>query len=252
MQDLPAPIRTLPRRPPQRATLATATPTLAELFAFMAEAELRFGSLRMRIVDQQVNARGEVVETYDIWLRHPAQAKVVTTRGADGGRDFEAWITDGERVRTYDARANTTAVRPQPARPVGSTDARLPGFARLYVPVTPLPPESLADTFVHPDGFTKNVLATGATRQTGTAVLSGREAILLRCDHPRTSHVPTDRPDHWLEVGVDRQTGLMLLLAEHVGGGLTRRAEVVSIGLDEPIPDSAFKLHVSAGTRTLY
>ena len=140
-----------------------------------------------------------------------------------------------------------------PNLPVGAADASLPSFARLYVPVTPLPPETLAETFIHPHGFCRNVLATGQTRRLGTAVLlGGREAIVLRCDHPRTSHVLTDRPDHWLEVAVDYQTGLILLLAEHIGGRITRHGEVVSLGLDEPITDDAFRLHLSADTLRLY
>jgi hypothetical protein len=83
-------------------------------------------------------------------------------------------------------------------------------------------------------------------------MLVGREVLLLRCNHPRTSHVLTDRPDHWLEAAVDYQTGLILLLAEHIGGRITRRGEVTSIGLDELIPDDAFRLHVSEDTVALY
>jgi hypothetical protein len=253
MHDVPAPVRTAPRRPPQQVSLASAAPSLEELYRFAAEAELRFATLRMRIVDRRTTTHGAETETYDVWLRHPARAKVVTSRGAEADRDFEVWITNGENVRTYDARMNTTSIRRQPALPVGAIDASLPAFARLYVPVTPLPPESLADTFVHPNGFCRNVLATGVTRQMGTQVLAdGREAILLRCDHPRTNHVLTDRPDHWLEVGVDRQTGLILLLAEHVGDQLTRHARATSLSLDEPIPDAAFELHVSSDTQALY
>lgn len=253
MHDAPAPRQLPALRPSDQSTLRTSDPQIGELYRFMAEAELRFATLRMRIVDQRQTTNGDETETFDVWLRHPAQAKVVTTRGAETERDFEVWITDGEHVHVYEARMNTTSLRPQPVLPVGATDERLPAFARLYVPVTPLPPESLADTFIHPNGFCRNVLATGVTSQTGTQLLAGgREAILLRCDHPRTNHVLTDRPDHWLEVGVDRQTGLILLLAEHVGGQLTRQAEAVSVGLDEPIPDAAFQLHVSSDTQVLY
>ncbi|MDQ3938781.1 MAG: hypothetical protein M3253_08905 [Chloroflexota bacterium] len=193
------------------------------------------------------------METSDIWLRHPGYARVVTTRGDPTGRDFDVWLTDGQMVRTYDARNNVTSARRVPPLPVGSTDPRLPEFARLYVAVTPLPSETLTDTFVHPHGFCRNVLATGVVRQLGTALLVGeREAILLRCDHPRTSHDLTDRPDHWLEVGVDRQTGMMLLLAEHVGQRITRHGEVTTLRLDDPIGDEVFRIHVSADTKTLY
>jgi hypothetical protein len=255
MHDMPAlapPARPALRRP-ERASLGSAHPSLPELFRFMAEAELRFESLRLRIVDRRTTVTGQEVETHEIWLRHPGQAKVVSGQGDATGRDFTVWITDGEVVRTYDARDATATVRRLPNAPVGSTDPDLPPFARLYVPVTALPPESLADAFIHPNGMCRNVLATGNVRLLGTAALAGdREVLLLRSDHPRTSHVLTDRPDHWLEVGVDRQTGLILLLAEHVGDQMTRHAEAVSVGIDEPIGDEAFRLHISNDTRVLY
>lgn len=255
MHDMPAlapPARPTLRRP-ERASLGSAEPTVPELFRFMAEAELRFESLRMRIVDRRTTAAGEEVETHEIWLRHPGQAKVVSGQGEATGRDFTVWITDGETVRTYDARDATATVRRLPSAPVGSTDPSLPPFGRVYLPVTALPPESLADTFIHPNGMCRNVLATGDVRLLGTAALVGqREVLLLRSDHPRTSHVLTDRPDHWLEVGVDRQTGLILLLAEHVGDRMTRHAEAVTVGLDEPIGDEVFQLYISKDTRVLY
>ena len=235
------------------ATLPTREPDLVALYRFMAEAELRFETLRMRIADRRFGTTGETVETSEMWLRHPGLAKVVQTRGAPTERDFDVWVTDGESVQTFVAANNLATHRRVPPRPVGTDDPALPEFARLYVPVTPLPAETLADTFVHPHGFCRNVLATGVTRRRGTAVLLGdREAIILRCDHPRVSHVLTDRPDHWLEVAVDYQTGLILLLAEHVGGRMTRHGEVTSLSLDESIGDEAFRIHASADTRTLY
>jgi hypothetical protein len=252
MHDLPQVALRADLRPPELATLDSPHPSLDELFRFMEEAELRFRSLRMRIVDRRLGTDGEEAETSEIWLRHPGLAKVVTSRDP-GGRDFDVWATDGEEVRTYDARTNLTTARRLPAPPAGATDPALPSFARIYLPVTRLPSETVADTFIHPHGFCRNVLATGRTRQLGTALLAGeREGIILRCDHPRTSHVLTDRPDHWLEVGVDRQTGMILLLAEHVGGRITRHAEAVMVSLDEPIGDEAFEIHVSADTKILY
>jgi hypothetical protein len=247
--------------PPNSSLRAPELPTLhgtqagtRELFRFMSEAELRFRTLRMRIVDRRFGAAGESVETSEVWLRHPGQAKVIQWRGEGGaGRDFDVWVSDGERVRTYDARNHVATNRLLPPRPVGSTRDDLPGFARIYVPVTPLPPESLAQTFVHPHGFAHNVLSSGVVRELGTtALVNEREALILRCDHPRISHVLTDRPDHWLEVGVDRQTGMLLLLAEHVGGRMTRHAEVAALALDEPLGDEVFTVHVSADATTIY
>jgi hypothetical protein len=254
MHDAPPTTQLPALRPAEQPALPAATqPELAELFKFMAEAELRFETLRMRIVDRRVTTHGDEVETYEIWLRHPGHAKVITTRGEVLERDFEVWATSAGQVHTYDAKGNTATERRLPVRPVGVTSPDLPAFARIYAPVTPLPAESLADTFIHPHGFCRNVLMTGVIYKRGTAFMAnGREAILLRCDHPRTSHVLTDRPDHWLEVGVDVQTGMVVLLAEHVGDQMTRHAEATSISLDERIPDEAFALHLSADTRRIY
>ena len=240
-------------RPPDQPTLPTSTPEINDLFRFMAEAELRFESLRMRIVDQKMTTHGEETEAHEVWLRHPGSAKVISTRGAPLDRDFDVWLSDGETVRTYDARSNLATTRRVPARPVGAADPDLPAYSKIYLPVTTLPAETLADTFVHPHGYCRNVLSTGAVTLLGTQLLAGgREALLLRCDHPRTSHVLTDRPDHWLEIGVDLQTGIIVLLAEHVGDQLTRHAAVTVLAIDEPIPDDVFHLYLSSDTRTLY
>src|SRR5262245_54196124 len=214
MHDAPSRPQLPALRPPEQPTLPVVEPDLRELFAFMAEAELRFETLRMRIVDQRTTTHGDETETHELWLRHTGNAKVISTRGEARERDYDVWVSDGESVHTYDAKGNTATVRRMPQAPVGADEPGLPSFAQVYLPVTALPAETLADTFVHPNGFCRNVLLTGVVRRRGTASLAnGRETILLRCDHPRTSHVLTDRPDHWLEVGVDAQTGLMLLLA---------------------------------------
>lgn len=240
-------------RPPDQPVLATSEPELKDLFRFMAEAELRFETLRMRIVDQRTTTHGEETVTHELWLRHTGMAKVISTRGDQRDRDYDVWVSDGEQVRTYDALHSSATVRRMPTRPVGADAIDLPKFAQIYLPVTTLPAETLADTFVHPNGFCRNVLGTGVVTRRGTQALAGgRETILLRCDHPRTSHVLTDRPDHWLEVGVDTQTGMLLLLAEHVGDATTRHAEANMVAIDETIPDEAFKLHISGDTRVLY
>ena len=123
--------------------------------------------------------------------------------------------------------------------PAGAdTNADLPTFGRVYRPRTALPAGSLADAFVHPHGFCRNVLATGALSTAGIATSSGgREMTLVRCDHPRSAKILVDRPDRWILVGADRETGMILLLEEHVGDELTRRAEVTSLSLDEPLGD---------------
>jgi hypothetical protein len=233
--------------------LPETTPALNELFAFMAEAELRFESLRMRIVDRQVTAHGDESVTHDVWLRHPGFAKIVSTRGEASEGDYDVWTSDGETVRTFNALGRTATQRRAPRPPAGLDDPDLPRHSRVYVAQTPLQPETVVDTFVHPNGFCRNVLATGVVYRRGSAAIAGgRETILLRCDHPRVSHLLLDRPDHWLEVGVDAVTGMIVLLAEHVGDRITRHAQATSIKLDETIPDAAFTVHTSSDTRTIY
>jgi hypothetical protein len=240
-------------RAPEYPTLPAETPELNDLFAFMAEAELRFDSLRMRIVDHQTTTHGDEVVTHDIWLRHPGMVKVVSTRGESSEGDYDVWVSDGQTVQTYNAQGNYATNRRARMAPVGAAAADLPSRSRVYMPQTALPAETLADTFVHPHGLCRNVLSSGVVYRRGTAALAGgREAILLRCDHPRLSHLLLDRPDHWLEIGVDAQTGMLLLLAEHVGDRMTRHAEVVNVRLDEVIPDAAFVIHTSADTRAIY
>lgn len=225
-----------------------------ELFSFMAEAELRFSSLRMRIVERLWNARGEDVGITEVAVRHPGFARVVRRGEASGvNRDYDVWVTDGQVVTTFDARSGTASVRPLAARVSGATDPGLPDFARVRVSRIPLPPDTLAEAFVHPRGFCRNVLATGLVTMMGSTTLArDREAILLRIDHPRTSHLLTDRPDRWLEVGVDRSTGLILLLTDHIGERLTRHAAVDDLELDPVLPDETFTVHLSADVRMIY
>jgi hypothetical protein len=239
-------------RAPEQPVLPVGTPQLEELFAFMAEAELRFDSLRMRIVDRQITTHGEETVTHDVWLRHPGAAKIVSTRGASSEGDYDVWVSDGETVHTFNALGRTATQRRAPRPPRGADDPDLPRRSRIYHMQTALQPETVADTFVHPNGLCRNVLATGVIYHRGTAAINGREAMLLRCDHPRTSQLLLDRPDHWLEIGVDSQTGMVLLIAEHVGERITRHAQATNVRLDETIPDSAFTVHTSSDTRTIY
>ena len=55
-----------------------------------------------------------------------------------------------------------------------------------------------------------------------------------------------------LEVGVDRLTGLILLLIERYGETVTRQAEVTDLSLDAPMPDEVFVLHAPDTARRLY
>lgn len=241
------------RRLPQIVALPDDHPSVAALFDFMRDAESRFATLRMRLVERSWTARGEEVATVDVMLRHPGDARVTTSRdGTTTQSDYEVWISDGDLVRTYSGPHRLGTQRPLRNRPRGLHDADFPGSSRVYEPITALPMETLADTFVHPAGYCQNVLATGRCTVTGTDVVNGREAILLECDHPRTTELPGDRPDFHISIAVDHETGVILRLVEAIGGVETRRAEVVDLGPDAPLPPAAFQFVFPSGTTMLY
>jgi hypothetical protein len=241
------------RRHPAVAALVPGMPSVAELFEFMRDAELRFGALRARIIERAATARGEDVTQLDVVVRHPGHAKVTTSRpGETLGADYEIWISDGDLVRTYAAAHKLGTQRPIRNRPRGLHDPDFPGSSQVYEPVTALPMETLPDTFIHPAGFCQNVLATGACSVVGTTLVGDREAILLRCDHPRTVELAGDRPDHRIDVAVDRQLGVILRLVESIGGSVTRDAEVTDLEPDAPLPSSAFDFVFPTGTTMLF
>ena len=207
----------------------------------------------MVIEEHRLSARGEETLQQELWLRHPEQARVTTRRDqASPSRDYEVWLLEGDTVTTYAAARRTASRRPRPAHVVGFDHADLPAFARQRQPLTPLPPDSLADTFVHPHGFFRNVLVTGPLAIKGTRPVHGREAIVVRAAHPRTAKVLLDRPDRIVEVGIGRETGFLLSLSERIGGTVTRHAEVTELLIDPVIPSSAFELRLPADIRVLY
>jgi outer membrane lipoprotein-sorting protein len=241
------------RRLPQVAALPEDRPSVETLFDFMRDAESRFATLRMRVVERAFTARGEETATSDVMLRHPGDAKVTTSRPSSTTKgDYEIWISDGDIVRTYSGVHRLGTQRPVRNRPRGLEDKDFPGPSRVYEPITALPMETLPETFVHPAGYCQNVLATGRCAVVGSDVVNGREAILLECDHPRTTELPGDRPDFRIAIGVDRATGIILRLVESIGGAVTRQADVVDLGPDTPLPPTAFDFTFPTGTTMLY
>ena len=219
----------------------------------MRDAELRFATLRLRIEQRAHTARGEETTTMEVALRHPGHAKVTTTRAGHAGKaDSEIWISDGDLVRTYAAAHRLGTQRPIRNRPRGLHDRDFPGASRVYEPVTALPRETLPDAFIHPAGFCQNVLATGRCTVIGAEVVGGREAVVLQCDHPRTTEVVGDRPDFQISIAADRETGVILRLIESVGGVVTRHAEVIEIAPDAPLAPSTFQFIFPTGTTMLY
>jgi hypothetical protein len=241
------------RRLPALAALPAGLPTVPELFDFMRDAELRFATLRLRIEERAQTSRGEETSAIEVALRHPGEAKVTTTRSAHAGKaDYDIWISNGDLVRTYAAVHKLGTQRPIRNRPRGLHDRDFPGAARVYEPVTGLPSETLADTFIHPAGFCQNVLATGRCSVVGAEVVGGREAVVLQCDHPRTTEMVGDRPDFRISIAADRETGVVLRLIESMGEVVTRHAEVIELAPDAPLAPSTFRFVFPTGTTMLY
>jgi hypothetical protein len=253
MSELVPVAEPLAPRVPATVALGADAPTLRELFAFAEEAELRFESLRMAILERVVNARGEETTRHEVLVRHPGLARVTRRRTDDPlSRQYDVWVGDGETVTTFDAWKRLASVRRRMPGVVGAVRADLPEHGRIRPALTPLPAPSLAESFVHPRGLLRNVVASGPHRILGTAIIAGRETFILEVDHPRSSLVLADRPDRSITVGLDRMTGLVLLLVEAIGEAITRHAEVTALELDGAIPDEAFRLHLGPDVRLIY
>ena len=239
-------------RPEVAALPADRLPDVGDLFTFMRDAELRFSTLRMRIEERTGTARGQHVVTAELLLRHPGDARVTTSeehRGTAG--NYELWLSDGDTVRTYSAVHRLGTRRPV-RHSVRGLDKDFPGMSRVYVPLTPLPMETLPDTFVHPAGYCQNVLATGRCWVAGTDTVGTRPAVVIECDTPRTIELAADRPDFHIQLAVDRADGVILRLIETAGGRVTRHAEAVDYAPDAPIPPTAFAFEFPDGTSMMF
>lgn len=241
------------RRRPELVSLPEGTPSVAELFTFARDAELRFETLRMRIEDRVATTHGERLLVIETTLRHPGEAKVVTTDPSLGiSANHELWISDGITVRTWSAEHRKGTERPARRRVVGLDDPDFPGSSTVYRPLTALPTESLPDSFIHPAGLCQNVLATGRSWISGTVDLAEREAVVLECDHPRAIGIAADRPDHHLQVSFDRDTGVIVRLVETIAGDVTRDAQVSSLLPDAALSPAVFAFTFPSGATLIY
>ena len=241
------------RRRPELVSLPEGTPSAAELFTFARDAELRFETLRMRIEDRVATTHGERLLVVETTLRHPGDAKVVTTDPSLGiSANHELWISDGTTVRTWSAEHRKGTERPARRRVVGLDDPDFPGSSTVYRPLTALPAESLPDSFIHPAGLCQNVLATGRSWISATVDLGGREAVVLECDHPRSIGIAADRPDHHLQASFDRDTGVIVRLVETIAGEVTRDAQVTSLLPDAELSPAAFAFSFPSGATLIY
>ncbi len=249
--SLPAPVDG--RLEPELAVLPEALPDVAILFAFARDAELRFRTLRLRIEERTATAVGEHLTLIDLAVRHPGHARLTTSEPSRGtAANYEVWVSDGEIVRTYSAPHRLGTERPVRRRIVGLEDPDLPGMSTVYRPLTALPAETLPETFVHPAGFCQNVLGTGVCWVSGTTEISGREAVVLECDHPRTIEIAGDRPDYHLQVAFDRETGIVARLVETIGGTMARDATTVELSPDAALPPAIFDFSFPTGTTLIY
>jgi hypothetical protein len=240
------------RRQPAVVALPADLPTVAELFEFMRDAELRFETLRMRIEERSFAARGEQLVAMDVAIQHRGHARVTTSEPARGtAGNFELWISDGATIQTYSGPHKLGTSRPIRNRPRG-LDGDFPGSARIYEPLTPLPLETLPELFVHPAGYCQNVLATGRTWISGTDIVAGRESIVLECDHPRAIESVADRPDFHIQLAVDRGEGIITRIVETIGGDVTREALVTVLEPDAPLPPGIFDFEFPDGTTMLF
>ncbi len=247
------PARAGTTRQPELIALPTELPTIAQLFGFMRDAELRFATLRMRIEERVTGSRGEQVQIIDVVVRHPGEARVTTSEPSLGtSGNYELWLSDGETVRTYSGIHRLGTQRPVRRRVVGLDDPDLPSMSQVYTPITSLPMETLPESFIHPAGFCQNVLATGDCRIVGTAEQAGREAIVFECFHPRATEVTTDRPDHHFLITVDRDTGIISRLVELIGDDVTRDAEVTSLETNVTLAPAAFLFTFPSDATMLY
>ncbi|MEA2519280.1 MAG: hypothetical protein QOF49_1360 [Chloroflexota bacterium] len=253
--DLPMQVDRRPR--PELVTLpGDGLPSVAELFTFMRDAELRFDTLRMRIEERSFTALGESVVVVETAIRHPGDARVMTSepdRGTAG--NYELWVSDGEVVRTYSGPHRLGTERPVRRSVVGVSGREsrdLPGPSRVYAALTALPSETLPEAFIHPAGYCQNVLSTGSCVVVGLDDVAGREAVIVACAHPRTVEMTADRPDFAIRVWVDRADGVILRLEESIGGTVTRDATVTDYDPNAPLSPNTFDFTFPTGTTMLY
>lgn len=241
------------RRRAELVSLPEGQPSVADLFNFARDAELRFDTLQMRIEDRAAGAGGDRLQVIEVSLRHPGDAKVVTTDPSLAtAANYDLWISDGKIVRTWSAEHRKGTQRPVRRRLVGLDDPDFPGSSTVYRPLTALPAESLPDTFIHPGGFCQNVLSTGRAWISGAVDVGGRETLLVGCEHPRSIGIAADRPDHQLQVSFDRETGLIVRLVETIAGDVTRDARVTSLVPNALLTPATFQFAFPSGATLIY
>ena len=222
-------------------------PSLDELFAFAADAERRFRTLRLRIEDRSVTVRGESLTRTEILVDRP-RARVTTSTGSA----YEVWSTNGVTVEQYNAATRTATRRPHRAPPTGLDDAELPATASHPLTLGPLPSKGWTGTFLRPAHFCANTLRSGTLGAIHESTYLGRAALIVESAAPRVVDRVGDHATFRYRVTVDRATGLLLAVSEIHDERAVREAQVSAITLDAPIPASEFAVEMPEGVRRIY
>jgi hypothetical protein len=244
----PAPIGT------NKATLAPVTsalpggiPSVAQLFAYAAEAERRFETLRLRAEERSVTAAGVSVTQTELLLDRP-RARVTTIHSGS----YNVWATDGILVDQYSAASNTFTRRPYRAAPAGLDDAELPASVAVGQKLGPLPSKGWATTLLRPGHFCSNVLLSGVLGAVHETTHLGRAALTVDAAAPRTIDRVGDHAAFRYEVTFDRQTGLLLVVDELHHNQVVRSTTVTALALDVVIPASEFIIEIPGDARKIY
>lgn len=237
-----------------KATLARVTsalpggiPSVAQLFAFAAEAERRIQTLRLRAEERTITAAGETVIQTELLVHRPHAR--VTTIHDDA---YDIWTTDGSVVEQYSAAANTYTRRPHRAAPAGLDGEGLPPTIAVGTTLGPLPPKSWATTLLRPGHFCTNVLSSAVLSEVRETTHLGRAALAIDAAAPRTIDRIGDHSNFRYEVTFDRQTGLLLVVDELHHDQLVRSTSVTALTIDGLIPVGDFSLEVPGDARKIY
>ena len=213
------------RRRPQVAVLPAGLPSLGDLFDFMRDAELRFATLQMRIEDRTETARGD--GRHLDGGRAPPPGRRQGHDDAAGRTARSGSTRSGSRTASWcgPTRASTSSgpsgrsATGRAAWPTRTSRGPRPGLRAAHGAAVRDAARTPSSTRRATARTCSRPVAAGSP---GRRSSSGREAILVECDHPRTTEIAGDRPDHHLSLAVDRETGVILRLVESIGGVETR------------------------------
>ena len=244
----PAPLTT------NKATLAAAIsalsggiPSVAQLFAYAAEAERRVQTLRLRAEERSVTAAGGSVTQTELLVDRP-RARVTTIHGDS----YDVWATDGSLIEQYSAASNTFTRRPHRAAPAGLDGQGLPSTVAVGATLGPLPLKGWATTLLRPGHFCSNVLSSAVLGAVHETTHLGRAALAVDAAAPRTIDRIGDHAAFRYEVTFDRQTGLLLAVNELHNDQLVRSTTVTALAIDAAIPASEFVIEIPGNARKIY